>query len=145
MFIGGSPGSTAGGVKTTTIAVILFYVYSNIRGNGCNVYHRRIGDEIIKKASMVFCLNLFMGIISTLLILATSNLAMDDILFEAYSAISTVGMTTGITRELNTVGRIVIMLLMFCGRIGSMTFALSFIQKPESSHITLPVEKITIG
>lgn len=145
MFIGGSPGSTAGGVKTTTIMVMMVYVFSNLRGNGCNLFHRRISDEIIKKASMVFCLNLFMGIISTLFILATSPLAMDDILFEVFSAISTVGMTTGITRDLNTAGRLVIALLMYCGRVGSMTFALSFMQRPQMAHVTLPVEKVTIG
>ena len=146
MFIGGSPGSTAGGVKTTTIAVILIYVISNLRGeNGCNVFHRRIGDEVIKKASMVFCLNLFLGLMSVTLILATSNLHMSDVLFEVYSAISTVGMTTGITRDLNVVGRIVIMILMYCGRIGSMTFALSLVAKPEAKGLSLPEEKITIG
>ena len=146
MFIGGSPGSTAGGVKTTTIAVILIYVISNLRGeSGCNVFHRRIGDEVIKKASMVFCLNLFLGLMSVTLILATSNLHMSDVLFEVYSAISTVGMTTGITRDLNVVGRIVIIILMYCGRIGSMTFALSFVAKPETKGLSLPEEKITIG
>ena len=146
MFIGGSPGATAGGVKTTTIAVILIYVISNLRGeNGCNVFHRRIGDEVIKKASMVFCLNLFLGLMSVTLILATSNLHMSDVLFEVYSAISTVGMTTGITRDLNVVGRIVIIILMYCGRIGSMTFALSFVAKPETKGLSLPEEKITIG
>ena len=146
MFIGGSPGSTAGGVKTTTIAVILIYVISNLRGeSGCNVFHRRIGDEVIKRASMVFCLNLFLGLISVTLILATSNLRMSDVLFEVYSAISTVGMTTGITRDLNVVGRIVIIILMYCGRIGSMTFALSLVAKPEAKGLSLPEEKITIG
>lgn len=146
MFIGGSPGSTAGGVKTTSIAVILIYVISNLLGeNGCNVFHRRIGDEVIKKASMVFCLNLFLGLMSVTLILATSNLRMSDVLFEVYSAISTVGMTTGITRDLNVVGRIVIIILMYCGRIGSMTFALSFVAKPEAKGLSLPEEKITIG
>lgn len=146
MFIGGSPGSTAGGVKTTTIAVILIYVVSNLRGeSGCNVFHRRIGDEVIKRASMVFCLNLFLGLTSVTLILATSNLHMSDVLFEVYSAISTVGMTTGITRDLNVVGRIVIIILMYCGRIGSMTFALSLVAKPEAKGLSLPEEKITIG
>lgn len=146
MFIGGSPGSTAGGVKTTTIAVILIYVVSNLRGeSGCNVFHRRIGDEVIKRASMVFCLNLFLGLTSVTLILATSNLRMSDVLFEVYSAISTVGMTTGITRDLNVVGRIVIIILMYCGRIGSMTFALSLVAKPEAKGLSLPEEKVTIG
>ncbi|MCI7106647.1 MAG: TrkH family potassium uptake protein [Lachnospiraceae bacterium] len=146
MFIGGSPGSTAGGIKTTTFAVMMLYVISNLRGeSGCNIFHRRISDEVIKKASMVFCLNLILGLTSTLLIMATSNLGMSDILFEVYSAISTVGMTTGITRDLNTVGRAVIILLMYCGRIGSMTFVLSLVQRQDKRNLTLPTEKITIG
>jgi trk system potassium uptake protein TrkH len=146
MFIGGSPGSTAGGVKTTTVAVMIIYIFSNLRNDsGCNVFHRRVGDEVIKKAAMVFGLNLFLGLVSTLILLATSNLTMDDVLFEVFSAISTVGMTTGITRDLNTVGRIVIILLMYCGRVGSMTFALSLIQKPSQQLTRYPVERITIG
>ncbi len=146
MFIGGSPGSTAGGIKTTTIAVMVLYVFSNLRNeSGCNIYHRRISDEIIKKAGMVFCLNLFLAIVSSVIIMATSNLPMEDILFEVFSAIGTVGMSTGVTRDLNVVGRIVIMLLMYCGRIGSMTFALSFISKPQTAKVTFPVEKVTIG
>ena len=146
MFIGGSPGSTAGGIKTTTFMVVVLYVVSNLRGeSGCNVFHRRISDDVIKKACMIFCLNLTLGVISTLAIMATSSLELTDVLFEVYSAISTVGMTTGITRDLNEIGRMIIILLMYCGRIGSMTFVLSLIQKPDSKKLTLPAEKITIG
>ena len=146
MFVGGSPGSTAGGVKTTAIAVMVIYIFSNLRNDsGCNVFRRRISDEVIKKASMVVGLNLLLSLASIILILATGNLAMDDVAFEVISAISTVGMTTGITRSLNLAGRIVIILLMYCGRIGSMTFALSFIQRPSQQLTQYPVEKITIG
>jgi trk system potassium uptake protein TrkH len=146
MFIGGSPGSTAGGIKTTTITVILVYVFSNLHNSsGCNLFKRRISDDVIKKASMVFCLNLMLALVSCVIILSTSHLAMDDILFEVFSAISTVGMTTGVTRDLNTVGRIVIIFLMYCGRIGSMTFALSLIQRSSQQATTYPAERITIG
>lgn len=146
MFIGGNSGSTAGGVKTTTIAVLVIYVYSNLRGDsGTNVFHRRISDDVIKKASMVFSLNLGLALMSCLIIMGSSSLAMDDVLFEVFSAISTVGMTTGITRDLNTIGRIVITILMYCGRIGSMTFALSFIQRPAQQKTKLPVERVNIG
>ncbi|MCI5517943.1 MAG: Trk family potassium uptake protein, partial [Roseburia sp.] len=106
---------------------------------------RRISAEIINKAAMVFSLNLFLAVGAILVILATNALPMEDILFEVFSAIGTVGMSTGITRQLNTIGRIVIILLMYCGRIGSMTFALSFIYRPQKAQITLPVEKVTIG
>jgi len=146
MFIGGSPGSTAGGIKTTTIAVILVFVYCNLRNSsGTNVFHRRISDDIIKKSLMVFMLNFSLAIVASLIIMSTSNLAFDDVLFETISAVSTVGMTTGITRDLNLIGRIVIMVLMYIGRIGSMTLALSFIQRPTLQPTTYPIEKITIG
>ena len=146
MFIGGNPGSTAGGVKTTTVAVILAYIYANVRGNsGCNMFGRRIGDEVIKKAALVFSLNLILALISSIVIMATNPLSFDDVIFEVVSAVSTVGMTTGITRDLNVVGQITITILMYCGRIGSMTFALSLIQRPDAQLTTYPEEKVTIG
>lgn len=146
MFIGGSPGSTAGGVKTTTIAVLAIFVFTSLRNSsGCNVFKRRISEEIIRKASMVFLLNLVCALVGALIILGTSNLAFDDVIFETISAVSTVGMTTGITRSLNVVSRIVIVILMYVGRVGSMTFALSLIQRPSGQATTLPEEKITIG
>lgn len=146
MFIGGSPGSTAGGVKTTTIFVLVLFIISNLRNSsGCNAFHRRIGDEVIKKASMVFGLNLALVLGSTVLILATHDLSLEDVVFETVSAVSTVGMTTGITRSLNSIGKIVIILLMYCGRIGSMTFALSFMRQSPTAACRLPQEKVTIG
>ena len=146
MFIGGSPGSTAGGIKTTTMAVMIIYIVSYLRGcNGCNVFGRKISSEVIKKAGMVLIINLVLGLTAVIAILATSNMEMDDVLFEVYSAISTVGMTTGITRDLNTVGRIIIIIMMYCGRIGSMTFVLSFVHRPDKANIELPEEKVIIG
>lgn len=146
MFIGGSPGSTAGGIKTTTMAVMIIYIVSYLRGcNGCNVFGRKISSEVIKKAGMVLIINLVLGLTAVIAILATSNMKMDDVLFEVYSAISTVGMTTGITRDLNTVGRIIIIIMMYCGRIGSMTFVLSFVHRPDKANIELPEEKVIIG
>lgn len=146
MFIGGSPGSTAGGVKTTTIMVMFIYIISSLRNNsGSNIFHRRISSEIIKKAAMVIGLNLCLALVSAVIILATSDLPMEDVLFEVVSAIGTAGMTTGITRDLNAVGRILIVFLMYCGRIGSMTFALSLLKKENGQLLRLPEEKINIG
>ena len=104
-----------------------------------------ISSEVIKKAGMVLIINLVLGLTAVIAILATSNMEMDDVLFEVYSAISTVGMTTGITRDLNTVGRIIIIIMMYCGRIGSMTFVLSFVHRPDKANIELPEEKVIIG
>ena len=147
MFIGGSPGSTAGGIKTTTIIVLLFCVVSNIRReSGLNVFGRRIEDDTIKRASTIMTMNLTLTLIVALVIMGIQpDLIMSDVLFETFSAIGTVGMTTGITRDLLSVSRILIIFLMYCGRIGSLSFALAFTQQKRTSQIKLPVGKITIG
>lgn len=149
MFIGGSPGSTAGGIKTTTIVVFIVYIWSNIHNaSGCNVLGRRIGDEDIKKANLVLGLNLGLAVIAVLAILMscqTKVFETEDLLLEVFSAIGTVGLSTGITRQLNLFSKIVIMLLMYCGRIGSMTFALTFAYKKESVPLLYPEEHINVG
>lgn len=146
MFMGGSPGSTAGGIKTTTVVVVFLYLWSNIRNDtGCNIFGRRLDDEVIKRASLVFYINLFLALGAGLAISAVQRLDFLDILFEVISAIGTVGMTTGITRSLNMVSRGILILLMYCGRVGSMTFAMSFIEKRKNAPVKLPVEKITVG
>lgn len=70
---------------------------------------------------------------------------MDDIFFEVFSAIGTVGMSTGITRELNQAARVIIMILMFCGRVGSLSFALTFLQKKKDPPVYYPAEEISVG
>ncbi len=146
MFMGGSPGSTAGGIKTTTVVVVFLYLWSNMRNDtGCNIFGRRLDDEVIKRASLVFYINLFLAMGAGLMICAVQRLDFLDILFEVISAIGTVGMTTGITRSLNMISRVILILLMYCGRVGSMTFAMLFIEKRKNAPVKLPVEKITVG
>lgn len=147
MFIGGSPGSTAGGVKTVTIMVILVYVWSNIRGKrGANIFNRRLDDGSIKKAFNVFSISFSLVIIATITICALQpELRVEDIIFEVSSAVGTVGMSTGITRELCMVSKIIIIILMYCGRLGSLTFAISFTEKKGVPLIQNPTEKVIIG
>ncbi|MDD3412793.1 MAG: TrkH family potassium uptake protein [Lachnospiraceae bacterium] len=146
MFIGGSPGSTAGGIKTTTIFIMLMYVVANIRNtHGCNAFGRRFDDDAIRKASTVFMINLSLAIISAMVLCAIQTIKLDDAMFEVFSAIGTVGMSTGVTRELTSVSRIIIILLMYCGRIGSLSFALSFTQMKISAPVQLPIGKVTVG
>lgn len=147
MFIGGSPGSTAGGVKTTTASIIIYYVINTLTGGSdCNVFKRRVSDATVKKACVIVCVNLMLGLIGTITIChLQSSAPISDVLFEVYSAIGTVGMSTGITRDLTSYSRIIITLLMYCGRIGSITFALVFTEKKAKAHISLPEEKITVG
>lgn len=146
MFIGGSPGSTAGGVKTTTVAVMLIFVWANLRGShGSNVFGRRLEEGEIRKASIVVTINLLLAVGAAITLCALQNLPTEDILLEVFSAIGTVGMSSGITRDLTSVSRVVIILLMYCGRIGSMTFALSFTERKKVAPVQLPAEKIIIG
>ena len=146
MFIGGSPGSTAGGVKTTTIVVLLLYVHASIqRTYGVNVFGRRLEEEAIKQASSVFTINLFLALSVSLIIMAVQPMSLSDTLFETFSAIGTAGMTTGITRDLVPLSRLLIILLMYCGRIGSMSFALAFTQSKRITRVRNPVERINVG
>lgn len=147
MFMGGSPGSTAGGIKTVTTLVLIAYVWSNLRASkGVNVFNRRLDDDVIRKASNVVVISLLMAVSASILICYLQpDLVVEDILFEVYSAIGTVGMSTGVTRDLNLVSRIIIVLLMYCGRIGSMSFALSFTERKKVAPVQLPTEKIMIG
>ncbi len=147
MFIGGSPGSTAGGIKTVTALVLVAYVWSNLRDSkGVQMFRRRLDDDVIRKASNVVVISLLLAVISVIFIcFLQPQLPVEDVMFEVFSAIGTVGMSTGLTRELSMVSRIVVILLMYCGRIGSMSFALSFTERKKVAPVQLPVEKIMIG
>lgn len=147
MFIGGSPGSTAGGIKTVTALVLIVYVWSNLRASkGVHIFKRRLDDDVIRKASNVVVISILLAVGAAIFICYSQPyLMIEDVLFEVVSAIGTVGMSTGVTRELGTASRVVIILLMYCGRIGSMSFALSFTERKKVAPVQLPVEKIMIG
>ena len=146
MLIGGNPGSTAGGVKTTTIMVLLCYIVSMIQHrDGVNVYGRRLEDGMIEKAAIVFILSLSMAVTASFLICAVDRLPLTDVLLETFSAVNTVGMSTGITRDTGAFSRFVLILLMYCGRIGSLSFAMAFTDKRQKSSVRQPMERINIG
>ena len=146
MLIGGNPGSTAGGVKTTTIMVLLFYVVSMIQHrDGVNIYGRRLEDGMIEKAAIVFTLTLTMAVTASFLICAIDGLPLTDVLLETFSAVDTVGMSTGITRKTSACSRVILILLMYCGRIGSLSFARAFTDKKRRSSLRQPMERINIG
>lgn len=146
MLIGGNPGSTAGGVKTTTVMVLLCYIVSMIQHrDGVNVYGRRLEDGMIEKAAVVFTLTLTLAVTASFCICAVDRLPMSDVLLETFSAVNTVGMSTGITRQTGVFSRMVLILLMYCGRIGSLSFALAFTDKRQKSSVRQPMERINIG
>lgn len=147
MFIGGSPGSTAGGAKTTTIVVLVCYAIAMIRSQeDINLFGRRLSSDVVKKANAVVVINMTLSLIAALIIMGMQPLlSFTDVMFEVLSAINTVGMTTGITRELNMIARVLIMILMYCGRLGSLSFALVFAQKNVTNSVRQPQEKIIVG
>ncbi len=146
MFIGGSPGSTAGGVKTTTMIVLYLHLWSTVkRTYGVNAFGRRLEDDVLKQASAIFMINLTLALTVALFIMATQKFPVMDVLFEAFSAIGTAGMSTGITRGLSGISRLAVAFLMYCGRVGSLSFALSFTQKKKVARVKQPVGRITIG
>ena len=146
MFIGGSPGSTAGGAKTTTVVVMLLSAIAMIRSShGVNVFGRRLEPEAVHKASTVFFVNLSMALVAILAILAIQPLEFMDVCMEVFSAIGTVGMSTGVTRQLNDISKLIIILLMYCGRLGSLSFVLVFAQKKKVPPIQNPQEKMLVG
>lgn len=147
MFIGGSPGSTAGGAKTTTIVVLLFYAVAMVLNReDINLFGRRLTDEVVKKANAVVVINATLTVIATITIMTLQPLLnFEDVLFEVLSAIGTAGMTVGITRDLNIISRVIIIVLMYCGRLGSLSFALVFAQKNSSAAVRQPQEKIIVG
>lgn len=145
MFIGGSSGSTAGGVKTTAIAVIIIYLLAFVRGKEPNAFGRKLQDTALKKAITVISINLFLSLLGTILICSTNGIPLPDAMVEAFSAMGTVGMSTGITRDLNTFTVLFTAFLMFCGRVGSITFALALLEKKSVPPVSYPTENITIG
>ena len=147
MFIGGSPGSTAGGVKTTSVIVLLFYAGAMVLNKeDINLFGRRLTDEVVKKANAVVIINATLTIVATVIIMALQPLLnFEDVLFEVLSAIGTVGMTVGITRDLDIIARVILIVLMYCGRLGSLSFALVFAQKNTSAPMRQPQEKIIVG
>ncbi len=148
MFIGGSPGSTAGGVKTTTIGVILLAVFSVILNKKDNeVYGRRISEKIIKRATTVVIIGLIL-VLSTILILSFTEktLDVDSVTFEVISAFGTVGLSTGITPSLTSFAKLLLSVVMFFGRVGPVTILVAMSSKIGDKNILrLPKGRIYIG
>jgi trk system potassium uptake protein TrkH len=147
MFIGGSPGSTAGGAKTTTVVVLLFYAVAMVTSRqDINLFGRRLTEDVVKKANAVVVINLSLAMVAAVVIMTLQPmLRFEDVLFEVMSAIGTAGMTTGITRDLCVAAKLILIFLMYCGRLGSLSFALLFAQKKQQADVRQPQEKIIVG
>ncbi|MGH7463675.1 MAG: TrkH family potassium uptake protein, partial [Longimicrobiales bacterium] len=156
MFIGGSPGSTAGGVKTTTIAVIGLFAWSRYRGRtSAGVLGRTIPEETIQRAVGLFVVGF--GVVTlAIFLLTTTEIGMVShalaethflpYMFEAMSAFSTVGLSMGVTADLSMAGRIVTVLLMYIGRVGVLTFAAAIALRPRAAGLSRYAhEDVVIG
>lgn len=146
MMIGASPGSTGGGIKTTTMVVMIIAILSYIRNeDDMNIGKRRLMENTFKKAYCITGIYILLAGLSTFLIVSTSDVSIKDAAFEVLSALSTVGLSTGITRDLSTFSRIVIIICVYCGRVGSLTVLMAVFEKKQKAKITNLEEKIIVG
>lgn len=148
MFIGGSPGSTAGGIKTTTMAVLIFTISSLIKGReDTEICNKRLCKEIVYKAIVIFIISLMLITIVTLVLSFTDpGFTLEQILYEVVSAFGTVGVTLGITTKLSALGKIIIAISMYFGRVGPLTIVLALTNKGGNRvNIKYPEEKILVG
>ncbi|MNO50944.1 Ktr system potassium uptake protein B [compost metagenome] len=146
MFIGASPSSTGGGIKTTTFTILMGAVFSMIRGRSDLVLFRyRLAEERVFKAVTITMLSLFLVVFVAMVLSTTEDASFLSILFEATSAFGTVGLSMGLTGELSVFGKVVISLTMFAGRLGLLTLAYALGPKKEKELFRHPEGKMIIG
>lgn len=148
MLVGGSPGSTAGGIKTTTLGVILLSIYSYIKNKKVIVMNKKVPTRTINKAFIVTFVSLFF--ISTFIILISithQDLQFKSIIFEVFSAFNTVGLSIGLTPDLTDIGKFIIIFAMYFGRVGTLTLLFAFTNKIDNNKksIKYPEARITVG
>lgn len=146
MFIGGGPAGTAGGIKITTFAVLYFILLTEIRGEGAvNVFGKRLSRAVHRQAITVVLLAVAVVMGATVFLMLLTDVSLDKLLFEAISAFATVGMSTGITASLPPAGQIALILLMFIGRLGPITFASALALHERPVLYEYPKERPIIG
>lgn len=146
MFIGASPASTGGGIKTTTFGAIMVRVISTVRGDeDATLLEKRIPQEILNRALAITVIALLLVFCVTLALTVTEAMSLPDILFQVISAFGTVGLSTGVTPDLSPAGRILIIITMFAGRIGPLTLVFAFAQHTQKKEVRYTSERILIG
>ncbi len=146
MFIGGGPGGTAGGIKITTFAVLFFIMLTEIGGGrAVNVFGKRLSRAAHREAITVVLLSMGLVISATMIIGVLSPFSLEQIMYEVCSAFGTVGLSTGITPDLPPAAQVVIMIVMFVGRMGPITFASALAIRPNAVQYELPQERPIIG
>jgi len=144
MFIGASPGGTGGGIKTTTAFISFMAVYDFVRGKKkIEIYKRQIPDEIIHRVFIKIAFSFSIIFLTTIILTMTEKFSLTDILFEQFSAFGTVGLSRGITPYLSVTGKTIIVILMYIGRIGPITFLTSFSREVTQPRYDYPTEYIS--
>jgi len=146
MFIGASPGGTGGGIKTTTFLVLLCSTWSTIKKRkDVQIFKRKIPEEVVYKSFAIFIIALSLITIVTFFMLNTEGKGFIPTLLEIVSAFGTVGLSTGITPTLTSAGKLLLVVTMFIGRVGLLTFGIAITQAKEEPLYYYPEEKILVG
>ncbi|WP_114853700.1 TrkH family potassium uptake protein [Brachybacterium sp. YJGR34] len=146
MFIGGGSGSTAGGIRVTTFALLMLSIWAEVRGNpDVEAFGRRVPQETIRQAIGVMVMSATMVFLATFLLLRMTPFTLDQTLFEALSGFGTVGLSTGITPDLPPEGKVVIIACMYIGRLGPMTLGAALAVRTRVRMIQLPTERPIVG
>ncbi|MDN6195370.1 MAG: TrkH family potassium uptake protein [Atopostipes suicloacalis] len=149
MFVGASSGSTGGGIKISTLAVILIVVYRSINHQRFKIYNRAISNETIQQAFFIFSAGLTIASAASFILLFTETIppqfGVEYVLFEVFSVLGTVGLSMGLTPSLTMIGKIIIILLMLIGRVGVMTFLWSLAGEKKNTRINYPETDLLVG
>jgi trk system potassium uptake protein TrkH len=146
MFIGGGSAGTAGGIKVTTLGLLAFVIWAELRGEPkVNVAHRQVPDTAQRQAVVVTALSAFLVAFCTYVLLVLTPHSLDRVMFEVVAAFSTAGLTTGITNELPPAGHLLLIVLMFVGRIGPLTIGSALALKERARRYELPEERMIVG
>ena len=146
MLIGGSPSSTAGGMKTTTFAVLILNAFATFRSReDAGAFGRRFDVQVIKNAATIAMLYLMLFFGGGIIISAYEGLPVLTCFYEAASAIGTVGLTLGVTPDLHIISRLILIVLMYLGRVGGLTLIYAVFSGKNNNNARMPMEKITVG
>ena len=147
MFIGGSPGSTAGGIKTTTFGIVIFTIFSVLKGReDTELFGKRLSKGTVYKAISVFAIGIALVLLDIILLSMTeAGKPMEMIMYEVFSAFGTVGLSLGITPDLSSMGKVIIGVTMYLGRVGPLTVMLALANIKHPAAIKYPEDKLLIG
>lgn len=146
MFIGGSPGSTAGGIKTTTMTILLLTIWTEFKKRkDVELFKRRVEGEVIRHAACILMFYGSLAFVSSMIICAVEGIGAKEVIFEVVSALCTVGLSLGITAEVGVLSHVILILLMFIGRVGGITILIAFSSRFSAIPSKLPAEKIAVG